>query len=196
VFKSGTLNEKNTSLLKMAETSVLKLDDTIQEILEYSRNSRLEVVSEKIQIKNLVQSIYDDLKYSTSDKINCLIEVNGVEEIISDASRIKILLSNIIGNSFKYHRNNIDNPFIKFELFREENHIVMKISDNGEGIAEKNIDHIFNMFYRASNKVAGTGLGLYICKEIINKINGSISVSSKINQGTTFTIYLPITPVN
>jgi PAS domain S-box-containing protein len=196
VFKSGTLNEKNTSLLKMAETSVLKLDDTIQEILEYSRNSRLEVVSEKIQIKNLVQSIYDDLKYSTSDKINCLIEVNGVEEIISDASRIKILLSNIIGNSFKYHRNNIDNPFIKFELFREENHIVMKISDNGEGIAEKNIDHIFNMFYRASNKVAGTGLGLYICKEIINKINGSISVSSKINQGTTFTIYLPIKPVN
>lgn len=196
VFKSGSLNEKNAGLLKMAETSVLKLDGTIQEILEYSRNSRLEVKAEKIQIKDLVQSIYDDLKYSTSDKINCFVEVDGSEEIISDASRVKILLNNIIGNSFKYHRNKIDNPYIKFQLLREENNIVMKISDNGEGISEKNIDNIFNMFYRASNKVAGTGLGLYICKEIINKMKGSISVSSKINEGTTFTIRIPLLTEN
>jgi hypothetical protein len=151
----------------------------------------LDVKAEKIQIKALVQSIYDDLKYSTSDKINCLIEIDGEEEIISDASRIKILLNNIIGNSFKYHRHDIDSPFIKFELFREGTEIVMKISDNGEGIEEKNIKSIFNMFYRASNKVTGTGLGLFICKEIVDKMEGSIGVSSKINEGTTFTIRLP-----
>ena len=192
VFKSGTLDDKNQSYLRMAETSILKLDATIQEILEYSRNSRLEVIKEKVNVKNLVQSIFDDLKFSVSTKILSEIEIEGEEVVFTDKARVKTLLSNILGNAFKYHREDVVNPYVNFKMFRNSNNIVLEIKDNGEGISEKNIPQLFQMFYRASSKAVGSGLGLYICKEIVNKLGGRIEVKSKLKEGSTFTIFLPI----
>lgn len=68
----------------------------------------------------------------------------------------------------------------------------MEIKDNGEGISDKNIDKVFDMFYRATSTSVGTGLGLYICKEIVNKLRGKITITSAVKVGTTVTIELPI----
>jgi signal transduction histidine kinase len=65
------------------------------------------------------------------------------------------------------------------------------VIDNGEGISSKNINKIFDMYYRGSRSSVGTGLGLYICKEILNKLNGAITVKSEVDQGTTMTITIP-----
>jgi signal transduction histidine kinase len=74
----------------------------------------------------------------------------------------------------------------------QRNNIVMEVSDNGMGIAEKSISKIFDMFYRGTSSSIGTGLGLYITKEILNKLGGRISVESKLNEGTKMIITLPI----
>jgi signal transduction histidine kinase len=75
---------------------------------------------------------------------------------------------------------------------RENENILMTVSDNGEGISEKNLGRIFEMFYRASNSSAGTGLGLYICKEIATKLGGEITISSVLGEGTQTLITLPV----
>ena len=67
----------------------------------------------------------------------------------------------------------------------------MVISDNGEGIRESYIEKIFDMFYRASNTSSGSGLGLYICREVLKKLNGTISVKSEEGKGTSFTVMVP-----
>ena len=65
------------------------------------------------------------------------------------------------------------------------------VKDNGQGIAEKHLDKIFNMFYRASEGGGGSGLGLYIVKETVDKLNGKIQVLSELGKGTSFSIVLP-----
>lgn len=65
------------------------------------------------------------------------------------------------------------------------------VADNGIGISERNLPKIFDMFYRATSSVAGTGLGLYICKEMITKLGGSITLESQLGIGTTVKIYIP-----
>jgi signal transduction histidine kinase len=179
--------------LKLAEKSVIRLDETIQEILEYSRNARLEVTFENFDIAVIIETIFEDLKFSTSDNFKFDYSVSGKTMIHSDKSRIEILLKNLIGNAVKYQRKDIENPFVLVEFNQNENEeIQFSISDNGEGIPEKHLANIFDMFYRASSSGQGTGLGLYICKEIATKLNATIEIQSQQNEGTTVQLSIPV----
>lgn len=75
---------------------------------------------------------------------------------------------------------------------RDQESMHIEIQDNGEGISEKHLSKVFDMFYRATTTSVGTGLGLYICKEIVAKLKGSISLISEVGKGTTVTIQIPI----
>lgn len=80
---------------------------------------------------------------------------------------------------------------IVFKMYRVNDKVAFVIKDNGEGISEANKDKIFNMFFRGTTASVGTGLGLYICMEIVAKLGGAISVDSQLGVGTTMTIELP-----
>jgi PAS domain S-box-containing protein len=193
VFSSSQIDEMTENYLKLAEKSVIRLDETIQEILEYSRNARLEVTFENFDIAVIIETIFEDLKFSTSDNFKFDYSVSGKTMIHSDKSRIEILLKNLIGNAVKYQRKDIENPFVLVEFNQNENEeIQFSISDNGEGIPEKHLANIFDMFYRASSSGQGTGLGLYICKEIATKLNATIEIQSQQNEGTTVQLSIPV----
>lgn len=81
--------------------------------------------------------------------------------------------------------------YVKCTLKRDQNSVIMQISDNGEGIDEQHLDKIFTMFYSATTSSVGTGLGLYICKEIANKLMGSLNAESQLGKGTKMTITIP-----
>lgn len=196
VLGTPDLSEKNTQYLKLAESSVMRLDGTIQEILEYSRNARLDITPEKFNIKEMVELIFSDLKFTSKNKMEFSLNINGSSEVMSDKSRMNTLLKNLIGNSVKYRRTDIDDPFVKVEIGSGANYLVIKVIDNGEGISPKNINKIFDMYYRGSSSSVGTGLGLYICKEILNKLNGAITVKSELGSGTTMTVTIPIVKNN
>jgi signal transduction histidine kinase len=181
-----------TNYLKLAEKSVIRLDETIQEILEYSRNARLEISYEEFDVSAMIETIFEDLKFSTSDTFEFNYSINGSPIIFTDKSRINILLKNLIGNSVKYQRRDIQNPFVQLDFTRTENNeLNFIVTDNGEGIPEKHLTKIFDMFYRASSSSQGTGLGLYICKEIVNKLNAKIEIQSKQNEGTIVQLSIP-----
>jgi signal transduction histidine kinase len=92
----------------------------------------------------------------------------------------------------KYRRTDLENPLVRFEMKRTAKTLEMKVIDNGRGIPEDQIEKVFGMFFRGSAQSQGTGLGLYIVKEILHKLGGQIMVKSKINEGTTMIFSLPL----
>ena len=196
----GILNLVNSQLeispqlaqyLKHISTSVNRLDDTIQEILEYSRNSRLDLKIEEVNVETMVNDIFADLKYAAGLEIELTTEILGSPLLQTDKARISTLLKNLISNSIKYRKKDIELPFVHFKLDNQEKHFCITIEDNGEGISEKNLPRVFEMFYRATNSNVGTGLGLYIVSEIVQKLGGKIELNSTLGEGTTVKLIFP-----
>jgi signal transduction histidine kinase len=96
-----------------------------------------------------------------------------------------------LSNAFYYHDIHKSKNWVKLTINVNPDKVYIEITDNGIGIEEKHIDKIFNMFYRATEKTPGTGLGLYIVKQVLEKIQGKISVSSTYLSGTTFMVEFP-----
>ena len=114
--------------------------------------------------------------------------------MLTDLTRFKIILNNLISNAIKFHRfhENDVQPFVNISLAKNTTSYVLVVQDNGSGIEGKHLDRIFEMFYRASEKSQGSGLGLYILKESVTKLNGSVEAHSSLDRGSTFMITLPI----
>jgi PAS domain S-box-containing protein len=190
VLQSDEISSQNKKMLDMIFTSATRLDYTIQEILEYSRNSRLNVNLVDFDLYEMIKVVFDDLKFVTDAPSVLSINVNGPVMIKSDQARVGVLLKNIIGNSIKYRRQNVP-PLLEVSFIQHSDSISITIEDNGEGIDEKHIGRVFDMFYRGTTSSVGTGLGLYICREIVNKIGGKIELESHLGKGTKVYIDLP-----
>ncbi|MFM9027210.1 MAG: sensor histidine kinase, partial [Bacteroidota bacterium] len=194
VATSPELNDKNKHFIKLADASAERLDGTIQEILDYSRNARLELKLSEFDLKELFESTFDDLKYSCPENFKFELSIHGKTILRSDRYRVNTIIKNIIGNSVKYYNQKQKNPGVSVTINNEEGTATLIIKDNGEGIPEKNLPKVFDMFFRGTSQVSGTGLGLYICKEIITKLGGDIGITSQVNIGTTVTITIPDSP--
>jgi signal transduction histidine kinase len=183
--------QKNISLLK---SSIKKLDGFIMDILDYSRNSRLEINRQEIHFNDLLSDISNNLKFmGASDQRNVEIRMtirNGVP-FHSDQSRLSIILNNLISNSIRYQNPEVPDPFVEICVDVCETAANILVRDNGIGIGKENQEKVFNMFYRVSTKSVGSGLGLYIVKETVEKLSGVIKLKSELGGGTEFSIRLP-----
>ncbi|SNR60765.1 PAS domain S-box-containing protein [Maribacter sedimenticola] len=178
--------------LQMMEKSIKRLDDFIRDIIEYSRNKHLQISKEPISFQQLIESAIDTFWYLENTK-NIKINVSVKDEIpfVSDTKRISILLNNFISNAIKYHDLSKKHPMIWIDITTSKKEAVIVIKDNGLGMEEAQIERIFDMFYRISSQIMGTGIGLFIVKEIMTKLNGTINVTSSLGEGSTFTLKLP-----
>ncbi len=178
--------------LEMMKKRVVTMEGFIKEITDYSRNSRLRVERQPVLVRGLVQEVVDNLKY-TSGAERIAIEVDAAPDLTfhTDPSRLKVVLNNLIANAIKYHDHTKETPFIKLKATANGKANVILVSDNGQGIPKEHVDHIFDMFYRASENSEGSGLGLYIVKETLAKLMGSIDVQSELYQGSSFRVELP-----
>ncbi|MFM1877001.1 MAG: hypothetical protein RL266_2738 [Bacteroidota bacterium] len=193
IIENRNLNDDDLMFMRLASESTERLDGTIQEILDYSRNSRLELNLSTFNLEKMIQTIFDDLRYANADQVQFDLQFETSSDIYSDHYRLNTILKNFIGNAVKYRRN-IEDSFVRVHVFEVNNAIQIDVIDNGEGISESSMNKIFDMFYRGSTNSAGTGLGLYICKEIAEKMNGTISVTSQKGEGSTFSLTLPAAP--
>ena len=189
ITRKETSEEYRMEYYDMMLNSVVKLEDFIKSILEYSSNAKGTVEEELIDMNGLVDSVVDDLKYfEHADKVFLHREIDATIEFKSDPKRLKIILSNLIANAVKYHNYHQEHPSIEVRFFMSEGNPTLIVSDNGQGIEEKYLATIFDMFVRASEGSEGSGLGLYIVKDTVTKLKGTIVVSSEHGKGTTFTI--------
>ncbi|UZR94684.1 PAS domain-containing sensor histidine kinase [Chondrinema litorale] len=188
-------NVKN--YLDLKEQSLKRLDRFISDILDYSRNTRLPVKQELINVEELVKYTFDNYSYTPQfSKIEKIINVHGSNQFISDSYRLNVILNNLISNAIRYYNPYIENAYIKVDITVDELFLNLEVEDNGLGIEEKHLDNIFNMFYRATDKQSGSGLGLYIVKETVDKLNAQIRVKSKFGKGTNFTLRVPNIQLN
>ncbi len=180
--------------LDMMERSVFKLEDFIEEVVTYSRNTRMPVKLERLEFNQFVSNILQDHQYSPNyQHIDFRIKDETGQEMISDVTRLKIVLNNLISNAIKFHwLDSGQKPFVEIRLSQENQEYILSVSDNGRGIPEEHLKKIFEMFYRASDDAQGSGLGLYILKEAVLKLGGSVEARSERNKGAEFIIRLPV----
>jgi hypothetical protein len=180
------------SYFSMMEHSINKLDDTLKEILDYSRNARSEIKIEKVDLKHLLEDGFERLKYHEgSDQIEKIIEVKDETLFYSDPYRLSVVLNNLISNAIKYRDVRKKNQYIKIQAHITPAMARIEFSDNGIGISKELLNKIYDMFFRATEKSEGAGLGLYIVKETIDKLGGRISTISNLGLGTHFILELP-----
>lgn len=176
--------------LEMVAKSAQQQDAFIKDILDLSRNSRLEVMDNDIIFEEIVDNIFDQYQYMDLDKqIEKNITIDQKIVFKSDKSRIKVILNNLISNAIRHSKNKKVRIDIEIEVNEALASITVK--DNGVGIAKEHLQNIFKMFYRGTDETAGSGLGLYIVNETIDKLRGAITIDSEINKGTVVKIELP-----
>jgi signal transduction histidine kinase len=188
------LNDELKTSLGFIKQGVLKLDTFIQDILDYSRNTRAEIKQEAIDFKTMLEDVCDNLKYMAyggEKKVNLITEITQSEKFISDKSRMMIILNNLLSNGMRYSNPTVESPFVKIQIKSTDVSCNITISDNGIGIKPELQQKVFDMFYRVSEKSVGSGLGLYLVKETVEKLNGTVRLDSIPGVGTSFTITLP-----
>jgi len=187
------IDEAHDPLLyvEMIENKVKRMDSLIHDMMHIYSNEYTHIKYDSIDFPREIEGLLQESFADVLPEIKLATKISQNDVVFySDLPRIKIILINLLSNAFKYkdmHRE--ASVELVFECSEKEVKIVVK--DNGTGIEEEYIDRIFEMFYRASDQSDGAGLGLYIVKNMIEKLEGSIYVASQKGKGTCITIFIP-----
>jgi light-regulated signal transduction histidine kinase (bacteriophytochrome) len=164
----------------------------IDDLLTYSKVGIKSLTFEKTDLNRVVQDVISDLELKIAEMGA---EMKRVELPIIDAdpSQMRQLFQNLISNALKFVHPNIS-PQVKIECEIKQNQCTISVVDNGIGFEEKYLDQIFTIFQRLHGKheYEGTGVGLAICRRIVERHGGSITAKSSPDRGTRFLIHLPL----
>jgi len=182
--KEKGLNNINEEIGKLTKLVKGIEDVTTAEASFFTRSE------EKVNLKELLSGIAIDLQPLFNDKN---LEINILDDkdlvVVTDVEKLERIIRNIVSNALKF----TEKGRVSIHYGADKKIFFIEIKDTGKGIPEEEIPHIFNRFYKVDKSAPqGLGLGLAIVKELINVMNGEIKVKSMLHQGTSFTIFLPI----
>lgn len=171
---------------------VQRLDTFIKNIIDYYKNSNAEEIKKKIDFKELVSSVFESLK-NIDPTVTFESEVDQRGEFVGDLFRMEIVLKNLVSNAIKYQNPDNKQPHVRIKVLATDTEANILVADDGIGVAPEHITSIFKLFFRTGNlnSKEGSGIGLYIVKEAVEKTGGSITVESTPLKGTTFKILIP-----
>lgn len=185
----GKLDNDADEFLGFITSGVSRMYKLLNEVLDYSKIDN-EGVNEPVDTNEAVSQAILNARIIIEEK-NATIEFDDLPKILMSSIHIIQLFQNLIVNGVKY--NDKEQPELKISGVRHSNNFIFSVRDNGIGIEKVYKDKIFDMFQRLHGKeeYAGTGIGLAICKKIVNQYNGEIWVESEVGKGSTFFISLP-----
>ncbi|MGB0909586.1 MAG: PAS domain-containing protein, partial [Nitrospirales bacterium] len=168
----------------------VRMQTLVQDLLTYSRVARGELTVERVDLQKIVEQVTNNLEAIIADG-QARITLNPLPTIEANLTQMEQLFQNLIGNGLKYHGPNI--PSIEVSVTKKKQYWEFAIRDNGIGFDQQYADRIFVIFQRLHTKkeYAGTGIGLAICKKIVELHGGEIWVESTPNEGSTFFFTLP-----
>jgi two-component system phosphate regulon sensor histidine kinase PhoR len=191
-FKQVSPGDKNKfqSLLKVVDGALTKMHKVINELTEV-RKEKHKYQSEE-ELLNF-EHIMEDVRLTLNDNIMAtgatIKSEISVSEITFSRRKLRTIVYNLINNAIKF-RSPERKPEILVKTIADEDFIIISIKDNGIGIDAANFDSIFSKYYRLENAIEGSGIGLYLVKEIVLSSGGKILLKSKLGEGAEFTVYL------
>ena len=192
----GKLTKKQKQSLEMISRNVENLDKLLADILDISRvqTGKLRFELSKVQIADCIKYSIENIKASADKKnISIAAKIEKLPELTLDNGRIMQVLTNLINNAVKFTPAK---GKITVEAEKQKNNVLVKVKDTGIGIAGKDMKKLFEPFFQAESsdrrKYGGTGLGLTICKNIIEQHGGKIWVKSRLGKGSIFYFSLPL----
>ncbi|MBP6638715.1 MAG: PAS domain S-box protein [Bacteroidia bacterium] len=192
LVESETQEAAVLSYIKMMNKSVVKLDTFIRDLADFSRNARSELDHSPIDWAAMLNETLENLQFADhADRIQKNIEVTFEGPFYSDPVRIGIIFNNLISNAIKYQNLKRSDSKVDVTISRVGDQARIEIKDNGIGIAKEHQAKVYNLFFRASIQSYGSGMGMYIVKNAIERLKGHISMHSEEGEGTTFVVLLP-----
>lgn len=161
--------------------------------MEYSRVTRKERPLEPVSLENVIREVCSDLETALRESGGA-VKVGSLPTIKADPIQMRQLFQNLIGNALKFARKDVP-PVVTIQgQALDSKEVEIKISDNGIGFESKFADKVFQPFQRlvTREQYKGTGIGLSVCKKIVERHKGKISVASEPGKGSAFTIRLPM----
>ena len=178
-------------ICSMMDHSLQRLDGFIRDILDHSRNARLPMKYRQVNLRALLQDILEEFSLQEEyRKLDMQLMVQEDAPLCADASRLRIILRNLLSNCIRYQNRHVA-PQVTVTVKVDNENAVIEVSDNGIGIRREHQARVFDMFYRADEQRSGSGLGLYITREAVNRMGGKINLSSEPSQGTEVRIVIP-----
>jgi PAS domain S-box-containing protein len=191
VYRLTTQPSEKESIVNYIRERANNLDGFIREILDYSRNSRTMLRCEPVNLLMLVKEVINGLSYMQGfDRVKMQLDIHAELLVFTDPERLRVIFNNLLSNAVKYS-DTTKESFVILHASTDRQHFTIQIRDNGIGIREEFHKQIFDMFFQAHDHARGSGLGLYIVKETVEKLHGSIGLQSEYGVGTTFTLVLP-----
>jgi PAS domain S-box-containing protein len=194
IFGKEWDNEKYSKQIARIKKHIISLTEIMDDVLTVSKidSGKTKFEPVEINLKETCKNILDETKVLKQKDQKLLFEyLLNYSTYLLDSKLIKTILINLLTNAFKYSEKN---GKIRFTVNQEDNYIQFIVSDNGIGIPEEDKIYLFDSFHRGSNvrNIHGTGLGLSIVKKYVEIHNGEISFISMVNEGTTFTVKIPL----
>lgn len=198
LLNGESLDPDTLEILEILQNSSKYLSLLVNNIMDYSKieANKIEYSPENCNLRDTINDQITILKPMIKEKnakINVIIDPIVPEIIYTDKTKFKQIFINLVGNSVKFIEDNDGQVDIDIKI-SENNMLQITIKDNGIGIQKELITHLFKPFNQTNkeNSLHGTGLGLYICKKLVNILNGTIGVYSEINKGSSFWFKIPI----
>lgn len=176
----------------MIDSATGKLDEFIYKMLDFYRSTKMDAQVTSIDLKEIIDQQIEAYREKWDlEGFELILGIEQKEPFLSDDAKIRVILNNLFSNAYNFHKELKDRPWIKIEAKVQGGVAEISVEDNGNGIEEKYQSGVFNLFQRASRKNVGSGLGLYMVKESVTQMGGSIQLTSQPEVGTKVTVKLP-----
>lgn len=184
-------DEKDRKCFELIHGNTLQLTQLISALVDFGNSGKVEGKPEEIDLNDLVETQFELLSREHPDP-KPILKVGDTPPIVGYRTPLTLLFRNLIDNALRY-RSSDRVPQINITVSGSDTAWIIEVRDNGIGIETEQLETIFKPFKRlhAQSEIAGSGLGLATCKKIVQNLNGTISVDSRLKSGTSFTICIP-----
>ena len=183
-------DEKALEYLKLINQNNKKLDAILTSLIEITHITRKNSEKEVINLSEFFDELVTNFN-GTMKLVDFQSEINVVKKFYADPKLLQNVFHNLLDNSIRYRKPENQKSEVELKVYQQNGHTIFKLKDNGVGIPEDQQEKVFNLFYKANLNSSGSGLGLYIAKESVEKMNGVMEMESRQGEGTSITVVIP-----
>ncbi len=186
-----SLGLEGVDYLSRMHAAANRMSTLITDLLTFSRVSRRAPDTQPVNLNDVMNDVMSDLE-ARIEQTNATVTVEPLPTVEADPTHMRQLMQNLVGNAVKFHRAEVV-PKVKVTSSEKDGGYEIRVTDNGIGFDEKYLDRIFAVFQRLNERSSyeGTGIGLAVCRKIVERYDGTITAESKKGRGSTFIIWLP-----